>query len=189
MLYGAVGRFDDALEILDRGRGADALLPTLAASEVIVRCWQRDFAGAVAAGRAAIELHPYLQVVHVNYGQALQFAGQLEEAVEQYQVASVISPDLPWLRALEGACQARLGRHRDARAILQGLEVLRRAEYVDAYYMAVLRIALAQPNEALVELERAAAENSAWLYARHVDPQLDPLRNEPRFRALEFRRR
>ncbi len=185
LLCGALGRFGDALEILGRGRQADPLLPTLAASEVLVRCWQRDFATAVALGRAGVELHPYLQVAHINYAWALQFAGRLDEALEQYQVASVISPDLPWMRALEGGCQARLGRLRDARAILLGLEALRRTEYVDAYHMAVFRVALGQPEEALAELERAAAENSAWLYARHVDPQLDALRDEPRFRGLK----
>ena len=188
MLYGALGRFDEALEILARGQQADPLLPTLAASKVLVRCWQRDVPAAVELGRAGVELHPYLQVVHVNYAWALQFAGRLEEALEQYQVASVISPDLPWLRALEGACQARLGRHRDARAILSGLEALRRTEYVDAYYMAVFRLALGQSDEALTEMERAAAENSPWLYARHVDPQLDALREEPRFRTLKAER-
>jgi DNA-binding winged helix-turn-helix (wHTH) protein/tetratricopeptide (TPR) repeat protein len=184
LLYGARGRFDEALGILARGRQTDLLLPTLAAAEILVRCWQRDFATAVTLGRTGVELHPYLQVAHVNCGHALRFNGQLEEALEQYHVASVMSPDLPWLRALEGACQAQLGRQRDARAILQGLEVLRRTEYVDAYYMAVLRVALGQPQDALAELERAAAENSAWLYARHVDPQLDALREEPRFRGL-----
>jgi len=39
----------------------------------------------------------------------------------------------------------------------------------------VLRIALGQPDEAMAELARAEAENSAWLYARDVDPQLDPV--------------
>jgi hypothetical protein len=43
----------------------------------------------------------------------------------KYQVASVIAPDLPWLRALEGACEAKLRRRRDANAILEGVQVLR----------------------------------------------------------------
>jgi DNA-binding winged helix-turn-helix (wHTH) protein/Flp pilus assembly protein TadD len=180
LLYGARARFDEALQVLARGKQTDLLLPTLAAAEILVRCWQRDFATAVTLGRTGVELHPYLQVAHVNYGHALRFNGQLEEALEQYHVASVMSPDLPWLRALEGACQARLGRHRDARAILQGLENLRRTEYVDAYYMAVLRTALEQPDEAMAELARGEAENSAWLYARDVDPQLDPIRDRLR---------
>jgi DNA-binding winged helix-turn-helix (wHTH) protein/tetratricopeptide (TPR) repeat protein len=184
MLYGAQGRFDEALDVLGRGRQADPLLPTLAAAEVLVRSWQRDFDAAVSVGRSGIELHPYLHVVRVNYAGALEFAGRFEEALAQYQVASVISPDLPWLRALEGACQARLGRLSDARAILEGLEAVRRTEYVDAYHMAIFGAALGRPKEAVAELERALAENSAWLYAMRVDPKLDILRDDARFRRL-----
>jgi tetratricopeptide (TPR) repeat protein len=189
MLYGALGRFDDAMAILHRGKQADPLLPTLAAAEVLVLCWQRDVDAAATLGRQSVELHPYLQVVRANYAQALQMDGRLDEALAQYQVASTISPDVPWLRALEGACQAMLGRRRDARAMLEGLEVLRRTEYVDAYYMAVFRSALGQPREALAELERAHAENSASLYMLDIDPKLDALRAEPGFRRLRRRRR
>jgi tetratricopeptide (TPR) repeat protein len=188
LLYGSLGRFDAALEILARGQQFDPLLPTLAASEILVRCWQRDFDAAVAVGRQRVELHPYLHVIRVNYALALQFAGRPDEAIAQYQIASIISPDVPWLRALEGACQAVLGRLRDARAMLEGLEALRRTEYVDAYHMAVFRSALGQSREALAELERAYAENSAWLYAMDVDPNLDPLRGTPEFRRLRRRR-
>jgi DNA-binding winged helix-turn-helix (wHTH) protein/tetratricopeptide (TPR) repeat protein len=187
MLYGALGCFDEALEIVGRGKEVDPLMPTLAAAEVLVHCWRRDFDTATALGRVGVELHPYLQVMRVNYAQALQFSGRFEEAQAQYQIASIISPDLPWLRALEGACQAMRGHHGEARAMLEGLEVLRRAEYVDAYYMAVLRNALGQPREAVSELERADAENSAWLYTMDVDPMLDALRTEPGFGRLRRR--
>jgi len=151
LLYGSLGRYEEALDAIGRGKKLDPLLPTIAASEVLVRCWQRDFDVAVDLGRQAIELHPYLQVVRVNYAQALQFAGRPDEAIAQYQIASIISPDVPWLRALEGACQAMLGRRRDARAMLEGLEALRRTQYVDAYHMAVFRSALRRPREAVAE--------------------------------------
>jgi predicted Zn-dependent protease len=180
MLYGVRGGFDQAIDVLTRGRAVDPLLPTLAAADVLVRCWQRDFDAAVALGRQGVELHPYLHVVRVNYGEALECAGRLEDALAQYQVASVIAPDVPWLRALEGACQAKLGRIRDATSILEGLEALRRTEYVDAHHMAVLLMAMGRPEDAVAELERALAENSAWVYTWAVDPKLDTLRHDPR---------
>ena len=189
LLHGSLGRFDQALEVIGRGMQVDPLLPTLAASEVLVRCWRRDFDAAIALGRQAVELHPYLQVVRVNYAQALQFAGRPDEAIAQYHVASIMSPDVPWLRALEGVCQAALGRRSDARAMLEGLEALRRAQYVDAYYMAALRLALGQRRDALRELDRACAENSARIYSLRVDPTFDPLRAEPEFSRLQPGRR
>jgi len=189
MLYGSQGRFDEALAILDRGKMSDPLLPTLAATDILIHCWRRDFDTAVSLGQQAIELHPHLQVVRVNYGQALQLAGRVDEALAQYQIASILSPDVLWLRALEGSCHALLGRRRDARAMLEGLETVRQSEYVDAYYMSVFRSALGQPRDALAELERAFTENSAWLYALDVDPRFDTIRTEPGFRRLHQRLR
>ena len=189
MLYGATGRFDEAIETLGRGIRVDPLLPTLAAAEVLVHCWRRDFATAVDVGGRGVELHPHLQTVRVNYAQALQFAGRLDEALAQYRIASIIAPDVPWLRALEGGCLAAMGRHDEAQATLVGLEALRQSEYVDAYYMAVFRAALRQPREAAAELERAHAENSAWLYALDVDPIFDAVRAEPGVRRLRRRSR
>ena len=189
LLYGATSRFDEALETLARGMRVDALMPTLAATEVLVHGWKRDFEMAVAVGSRAVELHPHLQTVRVNYAQALQLAGRLEDALAQYQIASIVAPDVPWLRALEGACLAALGRREEAQAMLAALDALRHSEYVDAYHMAVFRGAMRQPREAVAELERACAENSAWLFALDVDPMFDSLRAEPAYRRLRRRSR
>ena len=189
LLYCGTGRFDEAMETIARGTRVDPLLGTLAAAEVLMHNWRRDFETAVLVGRRSVELHPHLQTVRVNYAQALQFAGRLDEALAQYQIASIIAPDVPWLRALEGACLAAMGRGDDAHAMLVTLEALRHSEYVDAYHMAVFRNALGRPREALAELERAYAENSAWLYAVDVDPLFDALRADSGFRRVLRRRR
>jgi hypothetical protein len=39
---------------------------------------------------------------------------------------------------------------------------------------------MGRPDDSVAELERALAENSAWLYAWAVDPKLDALRHDPR---------
>jgi len=184
-LYGARERFDEALAIIKRGHEVDPLAPTLLAAEVVIRVWQRNFDQAMSVGEKGVELHPYLHVMRVNYGHALQYAGRPDEALGQYQLASAVSPGAPWLRALEAVCQVKLGRERDARSILGGLKRLRRSEYVDAYHLAALHAALGQRYAALTELERAFGENSAWLYTIKVDPKMDSLRREPRFRRLE----
>ena len=102
LLYVTMDRLDDAAAMLERCDAKDPLVPTLPATVVLLRFWRRDFDAAIAYGKQAIELHPYLQIVRVNYAQALEFSGRLPEALAQYKLASVMSPDLPWLRALEG---------------------------------------------------------------------------------------
>jgi adenylate cyclase len=52
------------------------------------------------------------------------------------------------------------------------------------YHLARIYIELKEPNEAIASLEKAYGLRDIWMYAVNVDPTLDPLRNEPRFRAL-----
>jgi DNA-binding winged helix-turn-helix (wHTH) protein/tetratricopeptide (TPR) repeat protein len=176
MLYGARLRFEEALQMIERGYQADPLLPTLAAIEILVRVWQRDYDNAIAVGRTTVALHPYLQVARCNYADALLLAGRDEEALAQYQRAWLTSPDLPWLRALQAACMARVGESEEAAMIARELHRARRFDYVDAYHMALLHVALGDRSAAEEELARAREENSTSLYAFDVDPRMDALR-------------
>jgi hypothetical protein len=56
---------------------------------------------------------------------------------------------------------------------------------VDALHMSVLRDALGRRPEAFKELERAADENSAFLYSIGVDPKMDSFKSDPRFTRLQ----
>jgi tetratricopeptide (TPR) repeat protein len=184
ILYATMGRLDEALDVVTEARKIDPLWPTLPATEVVLRFCRRDFDAAAAFGKRASDLHPYLQLGRAFYAQALEFAGRKEEALAQYQFARSVSPDLLWLGALEGACLARNGREQEARAILAQLDQIRARDYVDAYYVTMLMEALGKRSEAFRELERAIEENSAALYILDVDPQMDSLREDPRFAAL-----
>jgi DNA-binding winged helix-turn-helix (wHTH) protein len=187
LLYGSLGRLDKSAEMVQRAHGADPLWPVVSMMECNVCFWRRDFESAVAVGRNAVTLHPYLQAARAIYAQALEYSGRLDEALAQYQIASSPAPDLPWVRALEGACLARMGRTTEALSILQLLEELRKTEYVDAFHMAVLRRELGQVDEAFDELECAARENSAWLYSLNVDPKIDAFREDARYDRLRGR--
>ena len=92
-----------------RAYRAQPLLPTAASVEVDLHAWRREFELATVLGKKAVELHPYLQVARAAYAQALQFSGKLDDALAQYRLTSVMCPDLPWLRALEGTCLAAMG--------------------------------------------------------------------------------
>jgi DNA-binding winged helix-turn-helix (wHTH) protein len=184
LMCATLGQLDRALEMVTRGYQADPLLPTLPPAEVNVRVWRREYDKAVVIGSKAVELHPYLQISRANYAQALEFSGQPQEALAQYQLGSIMSGDLPWMRALEGTCLAKLGRTTEAHAILDELEHRRETDYADALYIAVLRHALGEQAEAFKEIERAVDENSAFLYSIDVDPKMDVFRSDRRFTRI-----
>jgi tetratricopeptide (TPR) repeat protein len=187
MAYTAMNRTGEALAVLEKAYAADPLAPGLPATEVAVRFFRREYARAVECGRKAVELHPYVQLGRFYFALALEYAGHSSEALEQYRLAQVMSPDLPWLRVLEGRYLARAGKTRQAAAIAGEMRALRASEYVEPYYMAQLYDALGQRKEAFQELELAFAENSTVLPILEVDPRMDGLRDDPRFAGLRNR--
>jgi DNA-binding winged helix-turn-helix (wHTH) protein len=184
IVYATMNRLDEALDVVNQAHTVDPLWPLWPATEVIIRFCRREFAAAAQCVKRALELHPYLLLGRAFCAQALEYAGKTEEALAQYRFVRVVYPDVPWLGALEATCLARNGRQREARKILEELQLRRRTEYVDAYYMTLLMEALGKRAEAFRELETAVAENSAALYILDVDPQMDSLRGDPRFRVL-----
>ena len=138
-------------------------------------------------GKNAIDLHPYQHIGRAHYAQALEATGQIEEALAQHRLACVMSPDLHWLLALEGGCLARNGRPAEAAAILGDVQRIREADYVDAYYIAILLEGLGQRDAAFQELQRACQEGSAALFMLNLDQRMDGLRKDTRFKRLQRR--
>lgn len=178
------GDLDAALDTVGRARTADPLLPLTSATEVSVRLWRREYDLAVSLGAQSIQLHPYLLLARSFYGIALELSDRPEEALEQYRVGTVISQGLSWIRGLEGVCLMKLGREKEARAILKELLARRRKEYVDAYGIARMLLALGDRDGAFQELERAIDERVGGLYALGVDPLADGFRADRRFARL-----
>lgn len=179
-----MGDLDAALDSAAHGRAAAPLQPLTATAEVNVRIWRREFDQAVALGERAVQLHPYFMLTRVYYGMALESAGRLDAALEQYNIGGVITEGLAWMRGLVGACLAKLGRTADARAVLAELLDRQRREYVDAYALARLRLALGDLDGAFADLERAVDESVSGLYALRFDPTADGFRSDPRFAPL-----
>jgi DNA-binding winged helix-turn-helix (wHTH) protein/Flp pilus assembly protein TadD len=184
ILYSTMGRLDAALDAIVQGRAADPLSPVLLSTETFIRLCRREFDSAVQCGKNAIDLHPYQHLGRAFYAEALIRTGRIAEALAEWRLVCTMSPDLPWLRALEAMYLAKHGRRAEALTTLQELQCLREREYVDGYFMALLLDALGMRDEAFAELERARQENSASLFLLKADVRAEGLRRDRRFSAL-----
>jgi prephenate dehydratase len=52
------------------------------------------------------------------------------------------------------------------------------------YNLAKVYVALNDNDKALTELEKAYQARDIWMYNFYVDPVFDPIRSEPRFKAI-----
>jgi tetratricopeptide (TPR) repeat protein len=181
VLYMCLKRFGAALENLRLAYARDYLSPILPACETMLHCCMGNLDVAAACGEKAIDLHPFLAFGRSYYAQALERLGKLDEALAQYRMASAISPDLPRLRAEEAHCLARMGRHREARVLLEELLERARSEFVDSCTLAPVYLALGETDEALRLLENSFEAGSPHLSFTDVDYRFDPVRKSPRF--------
>jgi len=179
------GRVEEARARMQQAQATNALTPELAFLGIVVRLFGREFAAAVEWGKNTLDLHPASQVGRAFYADALDYAGQLEESLAQYRLASALAPDILWIRADEARCLATHGRREEAAAILEDLKRIRTDHYVDAYHVALLLDALGQRDEAFRELERAYQENSYALLFSGLDAKAEGLRSDPRFAPFQ----
>jgi tetratricopeptide (TPR) repeat protein len=91
--------------------------------------------------------------------------------------------------ALLGHAYAAAGRSEEARTILDQLQNESKTRYVPSYPIAAIYAALGEKQEALKYLDRAREERDSWMPYIALDPRLDNLRSEPRFRELLGRMR
>lgn len=79
---------------------------------------------------------------------------------------------------------ALLGKREDAEKVIAELMKLSRKHYVSPYLVAVVYTALGDKEEAFRSLERAHQERDSCMVYLKVEPALDALRPDARFRDL-----
>jgi Flp pilus assembly protein TadD len=116
----------------------------------------------------------------------LQVNGQLDSALAHY---AAMGPLRAWVPSIagEGYVYAQQGRRDRARQVLRQLDSLSRTQYVTAQAFALVHVALGQPDSAFAWLDKAVDERTHWLLWLNRERRWDPIRSDPRFRAITRR--
>jgi TolB-like protein/Flp pilus assembly protein TadD len=168
----------------------------------------------IAASRHAVALDPLNPSMRRHLGQSLFYARRYGEALAAYQEGVALDPDsatnhaflglayyaLGDLRNAQSSCDVKfnanlwiqfclavtygkLGRPADAQAELKELQA--RGGDAGAYQYASIYAQWGETAKALEWLATAMRVRDSGLIELKTDPLLDPLRNEPRFQAIE----
>jgi TolB-like protein len=180
----ALGHYDPAIAQGKRALEQDPLSLIINADLAWAYFCARRFDAAEAQARKTLEIDPAFFRVHYYLGEVLQFKGQLEGAIPEYQRAFELNGDSFSLGML-GQAYARNGQKDEAQRILVQLNEQAKSRYVTPYVVAIVDVALGEKERAVDELERAYARGETnYLFRIKVDPMLDDLRGDPRFEAL-----
>jgi serine/threonine-protein kinase len=177
-------RFDDALAQLDRAREIDPLSLVSGNDVAVAYYCARRYDDSIRTARRTLEVNPKFNLAHLILGSSLAAQAKFPEAVQEFQRAMAPSSRDPFILGRMGYALAASGDTAGARAILKELESSDSRSYVQT---AFVQVGLGDKQAALDLLERAWEHRETDLSFIAADPLWDPLRAEPRFRALAAR--
>jgi TolB-like protein/Flp pilus assembly protein TadD len=211
----AVGTLDftQASEAYDRARALAPGSAEVLRNSGVFAALMGQFEAGIAATRRAVVLDPLSRQSHGELGQALTAARRYAEAVAAYNDVISLDPEfassypqrgfayygLGDLQNARTSCETKpdfwgnqqclaviydkLGRHADAEAELAKMRAI--VGDAAAYQYATIYAQWGNRAQALAWLETALRLRDPGLVQLKTDQFLDPLRQEPRFQAIE----
>jgi len=146
--------------------------------------YARQYEAAGEQLRRAVELNPTSEETHRILGLVRLRQGKLDEAEIAFREAIALSTELAYARAGLAYAAARTGRTAEARAILDQLHHEAERRYVSPVAFVTVHLGLGETDQAFAWLDRAHDERRGWLCYLKVEPLLDEVRGDPRFRRL-----
>jgi TolB-like protein/DNA-binding winged helix-turn-helix (wHTH) protein/Tfp pilus assembly protein PilF len=180
----AMGRFDDSLEQIKKARDLEPLSISINASFGWRLYLAREYDRSIAQLRDTLEMDPSYGWAHLTLGQAYEQKGQYDLALEELHRAVEISHSSPLMVSALAHAYALSGNHSEALKLLAQLEALSKKQYVSPFYVATVYLGLGKNEFAMNWLLKAYADRSNGLVFLKVEPELDPLRSDPRFISL-----
>lgn len=173
----AHGHFDEALRELDQAVALDPLPYVVSNDRASILYCARRYNQSIARARQVLAIDPSFWPAHFDIGNCLLATGHYAEAIAEFRLVPDASGPM-------GQALALTGQRAQALEILRSLEAEAGQTGNGRVHSAYIQTALGDHAAALASLEDAYAQHETDVNFIGVDPRLDALRGEPRFRAL-----
>jgi TolB-like protein/Flp pilus assembly protein TadD len=176
------GRFAEAMTEMRRAEDLDPLSMPVKGNLGWIRILQRRYPDAIHHLQKYLELEP--NYARLNYYLSIAYSetGEFERAVESVRAAA--NAGSPPEIAQMGRTFALWGKTDEAVAAVRHLEEIARARYVSPVEFCYIYAALGNQDQAFAYLEKAEQERATFLIFANVDPRMDRLRPDARYRQL-----
>src|ERR1700757_275889 len=176
------GDFDRAISELHRAQELDPLSGEINAYLGAVLYWARRYDDSIHQLRQAITFDPTFVPDYVILCWALDAKGDTKAALDSCKQALERQAS-PWTGLALARAQALTGDHAAAAATMSSIDNQTEL-FVSGYDRAAVYTALGRTNEAFAALEVGYQSRAEWMSYLKVDPQMDALRQDPRYATL-----
>ena len=171
-----MGRHAEALQQIHQAQQLDPLSLIIESIEALNLNYARDYDRAIAQCKSVISRDPSFGEVYAYLGFAYEQKGMFREAMDAYQQYSTLSGyNTPAAAAIRSAPVS------DARDYWKKMVELSKPPTGSQLGAAQALAQLGETDKALALLEQACARRSYGILYLKVQPNLDPLRRDPRF--------
>src|SRR5262249_21521823 len=186
-----MGRHDESIRERTTAQQLDPLSPSIATGLGRALYWARRYDDAITRLQAALPKEPNYADTYWSLGLAYEQKHMHAEAINAFQRAVELSKSSdfaegkPEMLAALGHALVLGGKPAEARKILDQLKKdANNQNYVSPYAISLIYVALNERDSAFQALGQAFREHDETLIHLRVDPRLDPIRSDPRFRQL-----
>jgi TolB-like protein/DNA-binding winged helix-turn-helix (wHTH) protein len=178
------GRRDEAFEESNRALELDPVSPIINLHLGWHYLYTRQYDRALDQLAKTLELDPGYALAHWYRGLAYEQKKMYPEALREMGKGKDLLPGNLAVQSDIGHVYAVSGDKGAAERVIAGLKEESVRRYVNQYELALIYVGLDQNDQAFERLDNAFREHSDQLIYLKVDPRLDPIRSDPRFKDL-----
>jgi serine/threonine protein kinase/tetratricopeptide (TPR) repeat protein len=180
----AMGRTAESLTEARQAVGLDPASISIRRSLGWIHYYAREPDAAIDNVRKAIIANPTQHESHYILGQALMMKGNYIQARAAFREAAGSERSHSNALAALGRVAVLEGKVEEARGVLDELYRRTQERYVSPVDFAKLHNQLGDTDEAFQWMDRAMEDRRGWMVYLNVEPALDNLRSDPRFKEL-----
>ncbi len=180
---GLTRRFEECLDQMKRAQELDPLAHLIAFGIGAIYLWSGQLTRSIEQLGRVADLNPNFPLSHTYLAEAYIEKGDFAAAISAIENAPIPLDDSISLSSV-AYTYAKAGDRKKASQILRELEAPPNGDNTQAVHIAQVYVGFGDNERALTWLEKACDDNSPWLIWLGVDPAFDPLRGDPRFKAL-----
>ncbi len=181
---GMVGRFDEALSQAKYAIDLDPLTPIVQHTLTWTHHYARRLEESLIAARTLVANEPHYGLGQVMACVALWHAKQYDEAIEAGQKGIALLGRSPYTLSWLASAYSAAGNREEALRIVDEINSMSAVRYVSPYLLATVYSNLGNVEDAFAKLDEASRIGDARMTWIGVDPQVDPLRSDPRFEGV-----
>jgi eukaryotic-like serine/threonine-protein kinase len=182
--FKATGQSEASIRACQRAQELEPLSLFITLSLAWAYYFARQYDLAMEQGSKALDMDPNFGFAYWHRGMAYIQQKRFGDAITALRKAISLSGPATTFISYLGYANARLGKTREARQMIAQLERVSKRQYVSSYFIAIIYLGLGDLDQTFEWLEKAYQERSGFMAFINVEPMLDALRGDPRFKTL-----